>query len=61
MDVRDAYKFARYQGEGDQAAAEFVEWFVKQPASLVILSEAYKQWRGECEMFSLLEQEITDG
>lgn len=46
MDDKDAYKFARYQGESDEAAAEFVTWFQSRT---IFLNDAYKAWREEVD------------
>lgn len=46
MDDRDVYKFARYQGESDEDAAEFVKWF---QARTLFLNDAYASWREEVD------------
>lgn len=57
MDERTVYLFARHNGLGDQAAAEFVVWYFEHEQGT--LSESLEAWRAETEFLSFVEGQLT--
>lgn len=56
---KDAYLYARHQGEGDLASAEFVEWIKAHPKHEEAgLTAAYHSWRKEVDDLAMWEQQM---
>jgi hypothetical protein len=46
---RDAYLHARYNGRGDGAAADFVQWYGQPDHRMLMVHDAFQAWQDEMD------------
>lgn len=62
MDERTVYLFARHNGLGDQAAAEFVAWFFDHADNEdLTLGQYLEVWREETDFLRFVEKQVDAG
>ena len=56
--ARDAYLHARYNGRGDQAAADFVQWYGQDAHRMLMVHDAFQAWQDEVDFIAEWERQM---
>jgi hypothetical protein len=55
---RDAYLHARYNGQDDKGAADFVQWYGQDAHKMLMVHDAFQAWQDEIDSIDAWEREL---
>ena len=56
--ARDAYLYARYNGQDDKGAADFVQWYGEDAHRMLMVHDAFTAWEDEVINVQKWEREL---